>query len=292
VIDAHQHFWSPSRGDYRWLGPEHGPIYRDCLPADLEPWLHWAGIHATILVQAADSIAETNYLLSIARETPFVAGVVGWLDLEARTAPAQIERLAADPLVVGVRPMLQDLADPAWMLRPSIRPAIAALIQHDLAFDALVRMDHLPYLRDFLRRYPELRVVVDHAAKPVVACGMRAWLSFGAWRVHMEGIARESRASCKLSGLVTEADGEWTTAELRPYFDALMETFGPRRLLWGSDWPMVELAGGFEPWWRSTVELVSGLAPEEGAAILGENAAAFYRLRAREQRTSHGGTPT
>ena len=281
MIDGHQHYWSPSRGDYRWLTPELGPIYRDFGPTDFAPWLGWARIERTILVQAADSVAETNYLLAIARETPSVAGVVGWVDLEARTAPTQIERLAQDPLVVGVRPMIQDLPDSAWMLRPSLGPAIAALSSSGLAFDALVRMDHLPHLHAFLRRYPELRVVVDHAAKPVVACGMRPWLAFGAWRNHMEAIASESTAYCKLSGLVTEADGEWSTAELRPYFDALLETFGPRRLIWGSDWPVVDLAGGFEPWWRATIELVGGLAPEEQWAILGGNAADFYRLRTR-----------
>lgn len=281
MIDGHQHFWSPSRGDYRWLTPDLGSIYRDCGPADLAPWLGWARIERTILVQAADTVAETNYLLAIARETPFVAGVVGWVDLEARTAPEQIARLALDPLVVGVRPMLQDLPDVAWMLRPSLGPAIAALAAAGLAFDALVRMDHLPHLQAFVRRYPELRVVVDHAAKPVVACGMRPWLSFGAWRNHMAAIAGGSTAYCKLSGLVTEADGEWSTAELRPYLDVLLETFGPRRLIWGSDWPVVELAGGFEPWWRATVELLAGLAPEDQAAILGGNATDFYRLRTR-----------
>ena len=281
ILDAHQHFWSLSRGDYRWLRPELGPLYRDHLPADLEPWLDWARIDKTILVQAADTVAETSYLLALARETPFVAGVVGWVDLESRTAPGEIERLAEDPLLVGVRPMLQDLPDAAWMLEPALAPAIAALAEQGLAFDALVRMDHLPHLLPFLRRYPELKVVVDHAAKPVVACGMRPWPSFAAWRDHMASIARESTACCKLSGLVTEADGEWSTAELRPYVEVLLETFGPRRLIWGSDWPVVLLAGGYEAWWRATVELLSGLPPEDGAAILGGNAAAFYRLRTR-----------
>jgi len=281
LIDAHQHFWSPGRGDYRWLKPGLGPIYRDYGPADLAPWLQWAGIERTILVQAADTLAETNYLLSIAHETPFVAGVVGWVDLESRTAPAQLERLAEDPLVVGVRPMLQELPDVAWMMRSSLGPALQALSRLGLAFDALVRMDHVPHLRAFLARYPDLRVVIDHAAKPSVACGMRPWLSFGAWRDHMAAIASSSSACCKLSGLATEADGDWSTAELRPYFDVLVETFGPRRLLWGSDWPMVDLAGGFEPWWRASVELAEGLSPEDAAAVFGGNAAAFYRLRAR-----------
>ncbi len=281
LIDAHTHFWSLDRGDYRWLKPELGSIYRDCSPGELAPWLKWAGIERTILVQAADTVAETNYLLVLARAAPFVAGVVGWVDLESRAAPAQIERLAADPFVVGIRPMLQDLPDVAWMLKPALGPALKALAASGLAFDALVRMDHVPHLRTFLRRYPELRVVIDHAAKPSIACGMKPWLSFGAWRDHMAGIASESTAFCKLSGLVTEATGEWSTPELRPYFDALYSTFGPRRLMWGSDWPIVELGGGFEAWWRSTVELVNGLPPEEIAGILGDNAASFYRLRAR-----------
>lgn len=281
LIDAHQHFWSLSRGDYRWLQPELGPIYKDFGPAELAPWLGWAGIERTVLVQATETVAETNYLLSIARETPFVAGIVGWVDLESRTAPAQLERLAADPLVVGVRPMLQDLPDVAWMLRPSLGPGIQALAGLGLAFDALVRMDHLPHLHLFLQRYPELRVVIDHAAKPTIPCGMRPWLAFAAWRDHMAAIARDSNAFCKLSGLVTETQGEWSTPDLRPYVDVLFETFGPRRLLWGSDWPVVELAGGFEPWWRSTAELLSGLPAEDIDAVLGENTAAFYRLRVR-----------
>ena len=281
LIDSHQHFWSPSRGDYRWLKPETGSIYRDYGPLDLAPWLNWANIERTVLVQAADSVAETNYLLSIARETPFVAGVVGWVDLEARTAPSQLERLAADPLICGIRPMIQDMPDVAWMLRPSLAPGIKALSSTNLAFDALVRMDHLPHLRTFLRRYPELRVVIDHGAKPSIPCGMRPWLSFTAWRDHMIEIARESTACCKLSGLVTETEGEWTTSDLRPYVDVLFESFGPRRLLWGSDWPVVDLAGGFEAWWRATVELLSGLSQEDIDAVLGGNAATFYRLHAR-----------
>jgi L-fuconolactonase len=281
LIDAHQHFWSLSRGDYRWLKPELGSIYRDCPPQDLLPWLQWAGIERTILVQAADTVAETNYLLVLARAAPFVGGVVGWVDLETRTAPTQVMKLAEDPFLVGIRPMLQDLPDVAWMLKPSISPGLKAVAEAGLAFDALVRMDHLPHLRTFLRRYPELRVVIDHAAKPTVVCGMKPWMSFGAWRDHMAAIASETTAYCKLSGLVTEAEGEWATADLRPYFDVLYSTFGPRRLIWGSDWPVVELGGGFEAWWRATVELLSGLPQEEIAAILGENAATFYRLRAR-----------
>lgn len=281
LIDAHQHFWSLSRGDYRWIRPELGSICRDFGPADLEPWLSWSGIQRTVLVQATDSIAETNYLLALARETPFVAGVVGWVDLDSRSAPGQLERLAADPLAVGVRPMLQDLADPAWMLRPSLGPALSRMAELGLAFDALVRSPHLPHLRVFLAKHPDLRVVVDHAAKPTVATGMRPWLSFGAWRDHMAAIARESSACCKLSGLVTEADGDWAAGDLRPYVDVLFETFGPRRILWGSDWPVVDLAGGYERWWRSTIDLLSGLRQGDVAAVLGGNAEAFYRLKSR-----------
>ncbi len=278
-IDAHQHFWALSRRDYRWLTPDLAPIYRDFGPLELAPLLASAQIERTVLVQATDTVAETYFLFSVANQTPFVAGVVGWADLEARNATKELEKLARDGKLVGVRPMIQDMADAAWMLRPSLGPALRAIGALDLAFDALVKVVHLPHLRSFLARHPELRVVIDHGAKPTVACGMRPWPVFATWRDHLAAIARESTAFCKLSGLVTETEGEWTTADLRPYVDVLLETFGPRRLMWGSDWPMVNLARGFEAWWNATGELLSGLSAEEREAVLGGNAARFYRLR-------------
>lgn len=281
MIDAHQHFWRLDRGDYRWLTPALGAIHRDFLPADLEPLIADAGISRTILVQATDTDDETEFLLSLAAETPFVAGVVGWVDLEARRAPDRIHRLSRAAKFVGVRPMIQDLPDRDWMLRPTLRPALEALIERDLAFDALVRPGHLPQLREFLDRHPRLRVVIDHAAKPVITARTRPWFGFATWREHMEGIARSSSACCKLSGLATEAEGGWTTRIVQPYVDVLLEAFGPGRLVWGSDWPVVLLAGGYQVWWDATSTLLADLSGEDRLAVLGGNAARFYRLGER-----------
>ena len=281
MIDAHQHFWRLDRGDYRWLTPALGAIHRDFLPADLEPALAEAGISRTILVQAADTDGETDFLLGIAAETPFVAGVVGWVDLEDRASPDRIRELSGRPGFAGVRPMIQDIEDPGWMLRSDLAPALECLVELDLAFEALVRPIHLTPLREFLRRNPGLRVVVDHAAKPLVRRPASAWSGFGAWRADLAAIARDSSACCKLSGLATEAAAGWTAADLRPYVDVLLETFGPARILWGSDWPVVVLAGGYRPWWEATERLLEELAAEDRRAILGGNAARVYRLPER-----------
>jgi L-fuconolactonase len=281
MIDAHQHFWRLDRGDYRWLTPEHGELYRNFLPADLEPLLVERGIERTILVQAADSDAETDFLLAIARDTPFVAGVVGWVDLEARTAPLRIRRLAREPAFVGVRPMIQDLQDDGWMLRPGLAAAFEAITEEELVFDALVRIQHLPALRELLARHPRMRVVVDHAAKPVVTTGMRPWLGFTPWREQMEAIAQESSACCKVSGLPSEAEGDWSAWDFQPYFEVLLGAFGPSRLLWGSDWPLVEAAGGYAAWWDATHALLGDLQEPDRLAILGGNAARMYRLGER-----------
>jgi len=281
MIDAHQHFWRIARGDYRWMTPGLAAIRRDYLPEDLEPLLLEAGITSTILVQATETDAETDFLLSLAAEAPFVAGVVGWVDLEARTAAPRIRRLAREPGFVGVRPMIQDQPDPEWILRPGLDPAITALVEEGLALDALVRLQHLRPLHAFLVRHPGLRAVIDHAAKPVVATGMKPWGGFPAWRAGMQAIARDSAAWCKFSGLATEAKGDWNPWDMRPYLDVLLESFGPQRIVWGSDWPVVELAGGDAAWWDATQKLLADLPEEHREAILGENARRLYALHDR-----------
>ena len=273
-IDAHQHFWRPARGDYGWLTPAaHPQLCRDFLPEDLAPLIAEAGVERTMLVQAAPSEAETRFLLDVAAETPFVAGVVGWTDLADPRAPERVAALA-EPKLVGLRPMLQDLPDDAWIARPALRPALEAMIAAGLALDALVSPRHLPFLRPFLVVWPGLRVVIDHGAKPDIAGGELA-----AWAEAMGDIARESRAFCKLSGLVTEAGPGWTLEQLKPVVDVLLEAFGPGRLIWGSDWPVVEEAGGYLAWRAAAEALTGGLAAAERAAIFGGAAESFYRLR-------------
>lgn len=276
-VDAHQHFWRLSRGDYDWLTPDLSALHRDFEPADLEPLVAAAGIDRTVAVQAAPTTAETRFLLEIADATPWIAGVVGWVDLASASAPRELEALAEHPALRGIRPMIQDIEDDDWMLGDALRPGLASLVEHRLCFDALVHPRHLPNLLVLLARNPALPVVIDHAAKPDIAGGVRE-----PWAGDLARIARETRAVCKLSGLVTEAAAEWKPDTLRPYVDHLLDCFGPERLLWGSDWPVVELAGGFAAWRDASRELLSPLSEAERSAVLGGNAARFYGLSTEE----------
>ena len=274
-IDAHQHFWSLARGDYGWLTPEMEPIYRDFLPGDLQPLLAAAGIDGTILVQAAPTVAETEFMLGLAREEPFIRGVVGWVDFEDLRAPDEIARLARQSALVGLRPMIQDIADDGWMLGEGLVATFDALIDADLTFDALTLPRHLPALRELLARHPNMRTVIDHGSKPLIRDGI-----MDGWDRDMAALASETSAFCKLSGLVTEAHADWTVDDLRPYVDHLLGTFGPDRLVWGSDWPVCTLASSYGRWAEVTEELLSGLVEDERSAILGGNAARAYRMRA------------
>ncbi|KPA20289.1 Amidohydrolase [Shimia sp. SK013] len=242
-IDAHQHFWKLARGDYSWLTPELEPLYRDFEPKDLKPLLKAAGIDGTIAVQAADTEAETEYLLSLADTHDWILGVVGWTDLEAPDAPAKIEQMARHPKLVGFRPMIQNIEDDAWMLKDNLRPALAAMVAHNLTFDALVMPHHLGHLLTFLGRYPTLRVVIDHGAKPEIRDG-----HFETWAENMTQIAKTSQSFCKLSGLTTEASPEWQTKDLLPYIAQILREFTPARVVYGSDWPVLNLASSYDAW--------------------------------------------
>jgi L-fuconolactonase len=281
-IDAHQHFWKLSRNDYDWLTPDVPAIYRDFLPEHLAPLLERSAIERTIVVQAAPTEAETQFLLQLAAATPFIAGVVGWTDLESLSAADAIAELSRNEQLLGLRPMVQDLPDDAWLLRPSLAPAIDAMQHAGLRFDALVKPRHLPVLRRFLERHPGLAVVIDHGAKPAIASG-----EIDVWAEQMRGIARHTNAFCKLSGLVTEGGSNWTPAALLPYIDVLIHAFGPSRLMWGSDWPVLHLA--YEPgrvgaaipyasWCDAATALVARLSPHERELIFGGTAARFYGL--------------
>jgi L-fuconolactonase len=272
-IDSHQHFWSIARRDYGWLTPDLRPLYRDFLPDDLTPLLRAAGIERTVVVQAAPTLAETRFLLATARRTDFVAGVVGWVDLAAASAADDLAALAADPLLRGIRPMLQDLSDTDWILQPTCAPGLRAAAQRGLRFDALIRPPHLPVLVRLLERHPDLRVVVDHGAKPNIAAG-----AFAPWAADVRALAQHDGVYCKLSGLVTEAAPGVTLDELRPYLDCLLECFGAGRLMWGSDWPVVTLASSYDAWWDMTQRYLAPLSATEREAILGGTAARFYGL--------------
>lgn len=280
-IDAHQHFWRLDRGDYGWLtAREYPTLFRDFLPGDLAPQLKRSGIDRTVVVQAAPSDAETAFLLDLAQNNAFIGGVVGWTDLEAPDAVAKIEALARHPRFLGLRPMLQDLDDDAWLLRASIAPALAAMQRTQLTFDALVMPRHLPVLLRFLERNPELDVVVDHGAKPPIDAG-----EIDAWAAQIRAIARHTRAFCKVSGLATQAVPGWGADTLKPYVAVLLEAFGPGRLMWGSDWPVLHQAYiatpgivPYESWHQIATSLLRGVRGDQHDQIFGGTAAAFYGI--------------
>jgi L-fuconolactonase len=272
-IDAHQHFWRLSRGDYGWLTPALAAIHRDFLPDELAPLLARHGIAGTVLVQAAPTEEETRFLLSLADRHAFVEGVVGWTDFAAPDAPARIAALASHAKLKGLRPMIQDIADADWMLRPELAPAFTALIARDLVFDALVLTRHLDNLVALLRRLPDLRVVVDHCAKPDIgAAGFRDWADA------MTAVANDSTAFCKLSGLVTQTRGAWSVEALRPHVEHVLGAFGPHRVIWGSDWPVSTLAARYDAWVEATDVRLAGCTAAERDAVLGGNAVRAYRL--------------
>ncbi|MEQ8479322.1 MAG: amidohydrolase family protein [Hoeflea sp.] len=277
-IDAHQHFWNPARGDYDWMPMDNEILARPYGPADLGPHLQSHGIDATVLVQAAATVNETEYMLGIADVTPHVAGVVGWVDFENPAERATLERLKGHPKFKGVRPMIQDIPDVDWMLRDDVQWAFSALCDLDLTFDALGFPPHLDNFLTILKRYPGMRVVVDHCMKPQIR--NHSPETFKQWADGMARIAGETGAFCKFSALVTEASPGWTVEDLKPYAEHVLEIFTPERVMWGSDWPVCQLAASYEDWRKAAEVLTSGFSESEKANIYGGTAARFYRLPA------------
>jgi L-fuconolactonase len=273
IVDAHHHVWRVARGDYGWLTPDL-PICRDFSLDDLRPLL--GDIGATVLVQAAATEAETAFMLEVARGSGgLVRGVVGWTDLQAADAPRRVAALAADKLLRGLRPMLQDIADTDWILRPEVGNGLAAMARAGLRLDLLIQPRHLPLLPELAARHPGLPMVIDHAAKPAIREHSPDHPGWQRWADDIARVARETPCLCKLSGLVTEAGPDWRAEDLRPYVDHLLASFGPDRLMWGSDWPVVDLAGGYLAWRTASLALLPAAAR---AAVLGDTARAFYGL--------------
>lgn len=270
-IDSHQHYWRPDRGDYGWLTPALGAIHRDFLPGDLRPLLAEAGIDRTILVQAAPTVAETDFMLGLAADEPSIAGVVGWADFDDPDAPRRIAEAADNPLLVGLRPMIHDIPDADWMLSPAVAAALAAVAEAGLVFDALVRPHHLSRLAVLADRNPSLPIVIDHCAKPAIAS--RRWRP---WAADVAALAERPNIVVKLSGLVTEAAPGWSLADLQPYADHVIACFGPERVMWGSDWPVLNLAGDYASWRRASESLIGRLTDPERAAIEGGTARRIY----------------
>ena len=275
-IDAHQHFWHPARGDYGWMPKDDPVLSRPYGPADLWPQMQAAGVQGTILVQAAPTVAETEYMLGIADATPWVLGVVGWVDFERPADLAEMRRLAGHPKFKGLRPMIQDIPDDGWMLRDDVQWAFAALCDLGLRLDALGFPRHLANFLTILKRYPRLPVVVDHCMKPQIRDRSRA--AFRHWADGMARIAGETAAVVKFSALITEADPDWTVDDLAPYVDHVLAVFGAERVMWGSDWPVCRLRGEYGDWRAAAERLTEGLSDVDRALIYGGTAAGFYGI--------------
>ena len=267
-VDAHHHLWTVARGDYAWMSPEL-PIHRDYTLDDLKPLL--GDITATVLVQAADTEAETHFMLDLARASGgLIKGVVGWSDLSAADTAERVAALATAPLLKGLRPMLQDIEETGWILRADVAAGLRAMERSGLRLDLLVKPRHLPILPELAQRHPELPMVIDHAAKPEIAAG-----NFAPWAAGMTRLARETPWCCKVSRLATEAAPGWRAEDLRPYVDLLMAEFGAERLMWGSDWPVLTLNGTYDAWRAASLAL---LPTATHGAILGGTAQRFYGL--------------
>lgn len=272
-VDSHQHFWKLDRGDYHWLSSEPATINRDFLPHDLQPLLTQNAVDYTVIVQAAETVEETDYILGLADANSFVTGVVGWVDMNLPDTLKVLERLQQHPKLVGIRPIIQGIANPNWMLKPELDPVFKWLIDNDRSFDALVKPVHLDALYILLQRYPELRVVIDHGAKPDIASD-----AFNPWAEKIQKISEDSTAFCKISGLVTEAGANVSYEKLYAYMHHLATCFGPQRLMWGSDWPVCTLVASYSEWIGYVSTFLSKLPPEDRKAIWGENAIRFYKL--------------
>ena len=272
-VDAHQHFWKVSRGDYGWMStPAVAALRHDFLPADLAPHLAQHRIERTIVVQAAPTTEETDFLLELAKSNDSIAGVVGWLDLEAADFPAKLERYARRQKFLGIRPMLQDLDDDRFILRGPVIENLKHLAKSGCTLDLLVFARHLPFALEALQAVPALRAVIDHCAKPDLVTG-----ELDAWRAGMSQLATHTSVACKLSGLVTEARPGAVAQDLAPAVEHVYSEFGPERLMFGSDWPVCTLASDYS----RVVDLLceslgSRLSEPTEPMIFGENACRFY----------------
>lgn len=275
-IDAHHHFWNPARGDYGWMPEDNDVLFRPYGPTDIAPHLAAAGISHTVLVQAAPSVEESEYLLGIADATKHVCAVTGWVDFETPAHRSQLERLAAHSKFKAVRPMIQDIPDDDWMLRDDVQWGFQAVADLGLRFEALGMPRHIDNFLTIFKRYPDMRVVIDHCMKPQIA--EHSQERFDNWAGGMTRLAHETTAFCKFSALITEATDNWTVDDLRPYVDHVIAAFGAERVMWGSDWPVCRLAGEYMDWRDAALELTAACSDSDKAAIYGQTANRFYDL--------------
>lgn len=274
IVDSHHHFWRYDPVEYGWISDSMRALRRDFLPADLRREVEAAGVDGVVSVQARQTLSETRALLAHARENDFIRGVVGWVPLVDPAVRGTLEELAQDPYLRACRHVLQDEPDDEYMLRRDFNEGVRAVTEAGLVYDILIFERHLPQTLEFVDRHPNQVFVLDHIGKPRIRDG-----SFGAWRGTVRDLARRTNLYCKISGMVTEADWErWSEAELAPYMDAVLDAFGPRRLMYGSDWPMCLVGVGYARWFELVAGFAARLSGDERERVLGGTAIEAYRL--------------
>jgi L-fuconolactonase len=273
-IDTHQHYWRYTRADYGWIDDAMSAIQRDFMPDDVWPEMRAAGFDASVAVQVRQTLDETAWMLGLAHQHPFIAGVVGWVDLRSPTAGDDLDRVCADPALVGIRHIVQAEPD-GFVDDPAFNRGIAALTLRDLPYDILVYARQLRQADAFVARHPHQRFLLDHLGKPDIRGG-----GFDAWRGDFDRLAARPNVWCKLSGLVTEADWRrWTPGQLRPYLDHALEAFGPSRLMVGSDWPVCTVAAGYGETMALVREALAEYSADERTQVLDNTARRFWNLR-------------
>lgn len=271
-IDAHQHFWRYSAEEYDWIDDSMASLRRDFVPLDLKPELDAAGFDACIAVQARQTLEETRWLLALADENPFIAGVIGWVDLRDESVREQLAELSENPRLVGVRHVVQAEPDDRFLLRPDFLRGIAALQEFDLTYDILIYPRHLPVAVEFVSRFPQQHFVLDHLAKPFIKAQ-----TIEPWASNIRELARFPNVFCKVSGMVTEADWtSWKPEHFQPYLETALQAFGPDRLMIGSDWPVCRVAGSYGKVMSLVIEFLDQHAPDAREKLLGGNAQRAY----------------
>ncbi|MHC4659753.1 MAG: amidohydrolase family protein [Planctomycetota bacterium] len=273
-IDTHQHFWEYNERDYGWMGPGMELLKRDRLPANLAPLLKKAGIDGTVTVQARQCLEETEFLLRLADENHFIKGVVGWVDLRSAQLEAQLERFCWHPKLRGVRHVVHDEPDDRFMMQDDFAHGISKLRKYNLTYDLLLFPKHLPVACELVARFGEQTFVLDHISKPLIKDK-----KIEPWKTDMHQLASFENVSCKISGMVTEADWHnWKPQDFTPYMDIVFEAFGPDRVMLGSDWPVCTLAGEYEQVMSIAADYVQKLSPDEQAAVWAENPKRIYDI--------------
>jgi len=279
IVDSHQHFWQVGRFDYPWMSRGDEVLYRDYLPATIEPILKRCGVEKTILIQASNSLEETRWLLSLSDQYPFIAGVVGWVDLSVREVGHQLSEFIAHPKFRGARHLVESEPADDWLIQEKVLAGLRRLASFGVSYDLLVHTRHLKHVRTVAESCPDLRLVVDHLAKPPIASG-----EISAWARAIKEVAAIPNVSCKLSGLVTEASWtNWRIEDLKRFVDTALEYFGPQRLMFGSDWPVCLRAASYDRVLEAFQSLLADLNDQERSCIFSRNATEFYRIQQQAQ---------